>query len=492
MNFETNSNRAAVARRARPVHHGLGLALSLFGALLAEGTARADTNVWGGEEVTGCGWPTSVAVVSGGALCTGTVVHERVVTYAAHCGAGNKTIVFGNSSGSPVKVATTSCYTNPDYNGNSDQKHDWAFCVLAQTLTGFPVTPLMYGCEIDHYYKLGQQVAIAGFGNSSDNGGAGTKRWAYTEVTGIFDGYFSIGVGDLPSICSGDSGGPVFVQYEDGSWHNFGIVSTGGGGCMGAGQISFAPNAVPWIEQTSGIDITPCHDADGTWNPGPSCTNFAITGVDTPGDWGSGCTGIPGSGPSGTCGQALGEADDTEPPTVMIVTPADGEVLDAPASPVLELDASDVGWGLDHAWVTINGTALPDLPADPYVYDNLVLPEGAYTIVAHAIDFAGNEAAPDEIKLYVGVDPPPDASGTDGGSTGDDSSAGVTTEDDPSAGVGTESGADSSAGEATGGTESGGADEEGGCGCRAAGGESRLTWLMVLALALPLRRRARR
>ncbi len=479
MNHETsNSRRLNLSLRALWGRGRVGVALlSLAGALaLTEGAALADAGVWGGESVTGCGWPTSVAVRSGGGLCTGTVVHERVVTYAAHCGAGNKVIVFGNSANGGVEVNTTSCYTNPDYNGNGDQRDDWAFCILAQELTGFPVTPLMYGCEIDQYYKIGQQVAIAGFGNSSVNGGAGTKRWAYTEITGIFDGYFSIGVGELPSICSGDSGGPVFVQYEDGTWHNFGIVSTGGGGCMGAGQISFAPDAVPWIEETSGIDITPCHNADGTWDPSPACTNFAITGIDTPGDWGAGCPGIPGSGPSGTCGQAIGEPDDTDPPTVSIVTPVDGEEFDPPASLPIELAVSEVGWGLERAWITINDKPQPDLKADPYVYDNVVLPEGAYTIVAHAVDFAGNAAEPHEIDIYVGVEPPPPSpgSGSDG-STGDDPSAGVGTGD-----AGTGDGATDSADGSAGGE---------GCGCRGDAGERGAWWL--LALLVPMTRRRR-
>ena len=47
----------------------------------------AEPSVYQGNPVGTCGWPTAVAVTSGGGLCTGTLVHPRVVVYAAHCGA---------------------------------------------------------------------------------------------------------------------------------------------------------------------------------------------------------------------------------------------------------------------------------------------------------------------------------------------------------------------------------------------------------------------
>lgn len=28
------------------------------------------------------------------------------------------------------------------------------------------------------------------------------------------------------------------------------------------------------LEDTAGVDITPCHDADGTWNPTSACDEF--------------------------------------------------------------------------------------------------------------------------------------------------------------------------------------------------------------------------
>jgi len=48
-------------------------------------------------------------------------------------------------------------------------------------------------------------------------------------------------------------------------------------------------DAIPWIEEQSGIDVTPCHDADGTWNPSPACRNFSMAPHSPGRTWTSGC-----------------------------------------------------------------------------------------------------------------------------------------------------------------------------------------------------------
>jgi hypothetical protein len=60
--------------------------------------------------------------------------------------------------------------------------------------------------------------------------------------------------------------------------------------------------AVPWIEMTSGIDVTPCTDADGKWNPGPSCKDFSLDPLATGRTWANGCAEPVLSGPATTCG----------------------------------------------------------------------------------------------------------------------------------------------------------------------------------------------
>ena len=42
---------------------------------------------------------------------------------------------------------------------------------------------------------------------------------------------------------------------------------------------------VAWIEQESGFDVSPCHDPDGTWNPGPDCGGVPVDPQTGSGTW---------------------------------------------------------------------------------------------------------------------------------------------------------------------------------------------------------------
>lgn len=184
-------------------------------------------------------------MVGGSSLCTGTLVHPRVVVYAAHCGGGNKTIDFGELVQSPGQfVKAETCQTYPSYGGVNDQAHDWAFCRLPFAITDLPVTPVLFGCETQQL-SPGMQVAISGFGANNGNSGAGTKRWAMTTLTGVFNATATLGGGGKPSVCPGDSGGPAYVQLADGGWRAFGIASTVTGSCGGSGTHARIDKAVP-------------------------------------------------------------------------------------------------------------------------------------------------------------------------------------------------------------------------------------------------------
>ena len=206
--------------------------------------------VAGGQNAEECEWPDTVAVTGGGGLCTGSLVHPRLVVYAAHCGGGNKTIRFGQDSNvAGISRNTARCETYPDYMGVSDQAHDWAFCVLEEPVTELPITPPAYGCELD-VIAQGAEVVIAGFGNNTNMGGSGTKRWGWTEIVSTLGSTANIG-GDGVSTCEGDSGGSAFVRFADGSWRSISMTSTGIG-CGKAGVHSLMHPAIPWIEETSG------------------------------------------------------------------------------------------------------------------------------------------------------------------------------------------------------------------------------------------------
>ncbi len=265
------------------------------------------STIYGGAPVGSCGWPTTVSL---GGSCTGTLVHPEVVIYAAHCGDNYGSVRLGEriSGGSGRTVQTDFCEVFPG--GEPGEGNDFAVCRLSEPVNDVPIVPIAMGCETDEI-AAGKAVTLVGFGEAN-NGPYGIKRAVNTTISGITaQDEVSIGGGGKDT-CQGDSGGPVYMQLDDGSWRVFGITSYGGA-CGGGGYYSQMHEGIDWFESTTGIDITPCHDADGTWNPTAACTEFPVTPQVGAGTWANGCSGGPLSGPAETCGEANGGGADQNP-----------------------------------------------------------------------------------------------------------------------------------------------------------------------------------
>lgn len=266
--------------------------------------------VYGGNPVASCGWPTAVSLEGS---CTGTLIHPEVVVYAAHCGTKFKSIRFGDDGSGKndgFSVSTKYCRKYPGYSENK-KGVDFAYCRLSQPVDEFPVVPPLMGCETAAL-KPGAEVAVVGFGNTEKDSKNDIKHEVYTQLKSIKNNEAFIG-GNGKDSCNGDSGGPVFIELADGSWRAFGITSYGGK-CGTGGYYSMMHIGMPWFESDSGLDLTPCHDADGNWDPGPNCTGFPLAPADGGGSWPS-CASGPLSGASSTCGAPLGGGDpDPEQP----------------------------------------------------------------------------------------------------------------------------------------------------------------------------------
>jgi hypothetical protein len=349
-------------------------------------------HIWQGADTEPCAWPSVVMVTGDSSLCTGTLIHPKVVMYAAHCGASNKVVRFGDSQNSAETRQVEYCRTNPSYNGW--ESTDWAYCVLQDEVVEIPFTPVGYGCEVQDYYYNGADIAIVGFGNNTGDSGAGRKRWGWTYISDATGTRFEVGGNQTESICSGDSGGPAMIRYDDGSWHVYGIASTKmDDTCSSAkGTHSLAVNAVEWIEQDSDIDVTVCHDLNGNWDPGPLCGNFfdgqPALGY---GSWNTWCQDATAIEWSSTCGPDFGQNEESNVPTLEIVVPSDGQVFDDPAMfDIIVMSQDDSGLPVE-VEIDVDDMLVGSPSSDnPAVFPNATFYCGEYTITAHGTDFWGN------------------------------------------------------------------------------------------------------
>lgn len=443
------------------------------------------SGVYGGQPVAPCGWPTSVSMEGS---CTGTLVHPEVVVYAQHCGASYGSVRLGDTiDGTGRSVPTEFCTTYPG--GGPGTGRDVAVCKLAEPVLDVEIVPPLMGCEAS-ILTQGRDVVIVGYGET-DDGNYGIKYEA-TAAFGFIDGNDEafLGGGGIDS-CQGDSGGPVFVRLPssaggDDAWRVFGITSYGNG-CGGGGYYSMMHISMAWIESETGVDVTPCHDADGTWNPGPGCGEFPLDPAGAGGSWSNGCDPGELGGYAAVCGAAFDPATDPDPPTVTITAPADLTRFDSSggqANVDVVVDADDgTGYGVASVELLIDGASFPnglrDLP--PWEW-SAGFPKGTYVLSARATDVVGNVG--ESVPIVIGVDEDPvplpsaDSSGSGGdGGTGDGTDGGTDAVDDDGTGGALPQDTDA---------RSGGDD---GCGCAQDRGAPRAASLLVPFVLLRRRRR---
>ncbi|EDM73905.1 peptidase, S1 (chymotrypsin) family protein [Plesiocystis pacifica SIR-1] len=377
--------------------------------------------IYGGTAANYCGWPTAVYLDQGFSACSGTLVHPEIVITAAHCPsstAGSATTIrFGEAVAGGERAVQATCYSNPGWTGQVGGT-DFGYCRLSEPVTDVPIIPPAWGCDVSAL-SPGREVVIVGFGQSN-NGGSGSKREVTTTIQAISSQ--AVVGGNGLDACQGDSGGPVYIKMSsdfggDDTWRVFGITS-GGAECGLGGIFALMHEAIPWVEQHSGVDITPCQDGDGNWEPSPQCGSIPLDPAAGSGDWANGCAGGPASGFGGLCGDPFGTGEDSDPPSVEVVTPNDGEEYDVEpggtAQVTVNVTADDGdGFGVAEVRLLVNGDEFPNNSDTlaPYEWD-LVMPEGGYTLSALAVDYSGNEAVSLSIGIGVGAEAP---AGDDGG-----------------------------------------------------------------------------
>lgn len=372
-------------------------------------SAAPKTRIYGGEIAKTCEFPTTV----GGTLrCTGTLVHPRVVISANHC-REHKEIFFGEYRTKPsFKVKTRWCARRADA--------DAQICVLEKAIEGLPVAPIIQGCEVDKI-KVGAKVLISGYGLDENDPASGDdkykdeKRWVETDIVRVTANDLHIG-SSKAGACNGDSGGPAYLQMEDGTWRTLGATFRGAGGeshpNCNVGVWKRSDVLLRWFEEQlrkhneTDIDLSPCFDDQGKWAPNKNCGGFAKDVRGPYGSWDNNCgKGSPVVKYSATCGDPYKpEGGDTQT-EVMITRPKDGSVfkigqeirVEAEISP--DDDLAKVELLVDDK--VADSKEVGDKSSAPYRFEIEELKAGAYELQVNATAKDGSQSKSKAISIKV-------------------------------------------------------------------------------------------
>lgn len=217
------------------------------------------------------------AVVSIGAsfgspfhVCTGTMITNRVLLTAAHCGADlpvELIVQLGQAFVGPSLDEVEQQFGFLDYLGHPDYRElsnePGSLPSLADVGIGIldgaaDVDPIFFNTRTLDGDDIGTELLSVGYGTTSGSGGgSGVKRSAEQVIAGYAEDTIRTANADNPDngqICSGDSGGPMMMVDEEDRPIIWAVHSYGDQNCAAFSSSTMTDMYTDWIlDQVEGV-----------------------------------------------------------------------------------------------------------------------------------------------------------------------------------------------------------------------------------------------
>lgn len=195
----------------------------------------------------------AVQYLTGGGLCSGTVIAPGWVLSARHCNPGGSSageIRFGPDPDDPrfsVGIRRAIVHSGRDL---LLLELDAPVTDQAPSLVPIP----FYGGDVDQSW-IGRVVECAGYGRQED-GTTGERRFTAQPISGRSGDYITVDGEGRHGLCGGDSGGPIFWEDPSGTIYVLGALTGGDTSCVGMDNYTAVDPT--WVREHVGEPADPC------------------------------------------------------------------------------------------------------------------------------------------------------------------------------------------------------------------------------------------